>query len=209
MTNFYKIVSGAALAALAAADAVPLIIDTDMGFDVDDVGAVCMANELMILGEANILAIVHDTGYKIGIGGVSSINHYYGHDSIPLGAYKGEFGRADDGTGSQNNYLSDIIRRFPGPVTDYDGVPTAVETYRKALVAADDKSVHIASLGMTTNLRDLLQSQGDSISSLTGVQLVEQKVKKVVWMDMMYNFGCAEHDTSDWLGDDAGCRGSA
>ena len=173
MTNFYKIVSSAALAAYAAADAVPLIIDTDMGFDVDDVGAVCMANELMTLGEANILAIVHDTGYKIGIGGVSSINHYYGHDSIPLGAYKGEFGRADDGTGYQNNYLSDIINRFPGPVRDYDDVPTAVETYRKALVAADDKSVNIASLGMTTNLRDLLQSQGDSISSLTGVELVQ------------------------------------
>ena len=100
MSTYYKVLSSAALAALAAADAVPLIIDTDMGFDVDDVGAVCMANELMLLGEANILAIVHDTGYKIGIGGVSAINHYYGHDSIPLGAYKGTFGRNDDGTGS-------------------------------------------------------------------------------------------------------------
>jgi hypothetical protein len=30
-----------------------------------------------------------------------------------------------------------------------------------------------------------------------------------VWMDGMYNFGCAEHDTFDWLGPDTGCRGSA
>lgn len=28
-------------------------------------------------------------------------------------------------------------------------------------------------------------------------------------MDMMYNFGCAEHDSKDWLGPDTGCRGSA
>jgi hypothetical protein len=28
-------------------------------------------------------------------------------------------------------------------------------------------------------------------------------------MDGMYNFGCAEHDTYDWLGDDVGCKGAA
>ena len=97
MPNFCKILSQIVLVAFAAADPVPLIIDTDLGFDVDDFGAVCIANELMIRGEANILAIVHNTGYKLGIAGVSSINHYYGHDFIPLGAYKGEFGKYDDG----------------------------------------------------------------------------------------------------------------
>ena len=90
MRNYFLF--STALAVFAAATPIPLIIDTDLGFDVDDVGAVCLANELMILGEANILAIVTDTGYKQSIGGVSSINHYYGHDSILLGAYKGTFG---------------------------------------------------------------------------------------------------------------------
>jgi len=28
-------------------------------------------------------------------------------------------------------------------------------------------------------------------------------------MDMMYNFGCAQAASSDWLGPDTGCRGSA
>ena len=102
-----------------------------------------------------------------------------------------------------------MISHFPGPVKDYDSVPTAVETYRRALVGAEDRSVTIASIGITTNIRDLLQSNGDSISPLTGKQLVEQKVKKVIWMDMMYNFGCAEVLTMDWLGGDAGCHGSA
>ena len=61
-----------------------------------------------------------------------------------------------------------MISTFPGPVTDYDGVPEAVETYRRALLAADDRSVHIASIGFTTNLGALLESEGDSISPLTG-----------------------------------------
>jgi inosine-uridine nucleoside N-ribohydrolase len=61
---------------------VPLIIDTDMGYDVDDVGAVCIANALVASQEADILAILHNVGYEKGIGGVSVINHYYGHDHI-------------------------------------------------------------------------------------------------------------------------------
>ena len=65
-----------------------------------------------------------------------------------------------------------MVKNFPGPVKDYDDVPEAVETYRRALAAADDRSVHIASIGITTNMRDLLLSQPDSISPLTGVELV-------------------------------------
>ena len=72
-------------------DVVKLIIDTDMGYDVDDVGAVCIANMLQDRGEAKILAIVHNTGFDLGVGAISSINHYYGHDDIPIGAYKGPF----------------------------------------------------------------------------------------------------------------------
>ena len=97
MSYFSKILSLTALAALAAAAPTPIIIDTDLGFDVDDTGAVCIANELMLRGEADILAIVHDTGYRLGVGGVSAVNHYYGHDSIPIGAYKGVFGQLDNG----------------------------------------------------------------------------------------------------------------
>ena len=75
----------------ARSDPVKLIIDTDMGFDVDDVGSVCMANALHDLGEVDILAIVHDTGFSKGVGAISSINNYYGHD-FTIGAYKGPFG---------------------------------------------------------------------------------------------------------------------
>lgn len=63
-----------------------------MGMDVDDVGSICIANALQDLGEAEILAIVHNTGFKLGVGPISSINNWYGHDDIPLGAYKGVFG---------------------------------------------------------------------------------------------------------------------
>ena len=80
------------LFAIVKSEPVKLIIDTDIGFDVDDVGSICIANALQDLGEAEILAVVHDTGFKHGVGAISSINNWYGHDDIPIGAYKGVFG---------------------------------------------------------------------------------------------------------------------
>ena len=73
---------------LVSSAGVPLIIDTDASFDVDDVVAVCMAHALMDRGEVDIKAIVHDAGIPEGIGAMSVLNHYYGHDDILLGAYK-------------------------------------------------------------------------------------------------------------------------
>ena len=77
---------------------VPLIIDTDASFDVDDVVAICVAHALADRGETKILAIMHDAGIPQGIGAVSVLNHWYGRDDILLGAYKGDFGK--DGNGN-------------------------------------------------------------------------------------------------------------
>jgi hypothetical protein len=65
------------------------------------------------------------------------------------------------------------------------------------------------SIGITTNMRDLLQSPPDEHSPLTGAELIARKVAQIVWMDGTYNFGCAQHTTFNWLGSDVGCRGSA
>ena len=48
---------------------------------------------LQDLGEAELLAVVHSTGYPTAIGAVSVINHFFGRDDILLGAFKGEFGK--------------------------------------------------------------------------------------------------------------------
>lgn len=88
-------------------------------------------------------------------------------------------------------------------------VPDAVSVYRKALAGQADNSVAIASIGITTNMRDLVLSSPDQYSKLNGHDLVAQKVNRVVWMDGMYNFGCAQHDSDNWLGPDTDCRGSA
>lgn len=197
----------------SAATLVPpqnIIIDTDMGFDVDDVGAVCLGNALQMEGHAKIIAIVHNTGCSIGIGGVSAINHFYGHDDdIILGAWKGRYGKNCDkhyeGTFGQDQYLSTVIRKTGGPIKNASMVMSGTDAYRKALSAALDGSVNIASIGMPTNIRDLLNSSADQFSSLSGQELVAKKVAKVVFMDGGYNFGCAAGN----IGPPYDCEGSA
>lgn len=162
-----------------ASAAVPIIIDTDMSFDVDDVGAVCMAHALHDLGEARLLAIGHSSGYPQGIGAASVLAHFYGHDDIPLGAYKGPFGlhvNRSEGwvTG---DYVPSLVKDWPSPVKHSDEVPDAVEVYRRALAAADDHSVVIVAIGFATNLAALLRSAVDDIVPLSGHDLVARKVR--------------------------------
>lgn len=56
---------------------VPLIIDSDMSFDVDDVGAACLAHALVDAGEVDLLATIFDTGYPHGVGMLSVIAEWY------------------------------------------------------------------------------------------------------------------------------------
>eukprot|EP01051_Picozoa_sp_SAG22_P012503 SAG22_NODE_1306_length_4792_cov_369.145962_5_plen_306_part_00 len=172
-----------ALAAAAAAKPpVPLIIDTDMSTDCDDVGALCLANALMTRGEADLIAVVHNTGLDTGVGAISAINQWYGRPHIPIGAYKGGYDK--DVRGS---YVDDLVRRFPsGGITNASEAPAALAVYRAALAKAADRSVWISSIGFTTNLQALLASGPDEASPLNGTALVAAKVAGLAWMGGRY-----------------------
>ena len=111
---------------------VKMIIDTDAGYAVDDMGALAIAHFLADQGEVDILATIHNTGFKLGIAVVNVINTYYGRQDIPLGAYKGPFGKE---FGAQNKYAEDLINSYPTDVKDYDDVPDAYDAYVKVLEA--------------------------------------------------------------------------
>lgn len=148
-----------------------------------------MAHALHDRHEARILAIMHDTGLPTGIAAASVLSHYYGHDEIPLGAYKGPFGRDREWGGQQwktGDYVPSLVRSFPAPVKSSRDVPEAVALYRRVLTDAADASVAIAAIGFATNLAALLRSPADATSPLTGLELVAKKVKTVVWQGGWY-----------------------
>ncbi|KAL1504359.1 hypothetical protein AB1Y20_010765 [Prymnesium parvum] len=185
---------------------VQLLIDTDLGFDVDDVGALAVAHHLQDIGACQLLAVVHNTGFFKGIGGVDVVNQHYGRGSATsplLGAYTGGWGGGASAQAAQDSYTSTLEAKYHPPVRSAAQVPSALLALTAALAAADDHSVVVASIGELTNLRELLRANAS---------LVERKVRRVVFMDGSYNFGCGDahgSGVSPWLGPTAACDGAA
>jgi inosine-uridine nucleoside N-ribohydrolase len=109
---------------------------------------------------------------------VNLINIYFGRDYLPIGAPKTE----GVNLGSNQHWADSIVALYLHSINATSEVPDAVEIYRKILSSQPDTSVTIVTVGFLTNISNLLKSGADSISPLTGKELVTQKVKKLVSM---------------------------
>lgn len=160
---------------------VNLIFDTDMAPDYDDVGALAILHAMADSNEVNILATVSSNKCETAIPCIDVINTYFGRPDIPLGAVKGE---AQDQTSWHKGlrWTDELPARYPHTMKSSSEAEDAVKVYRKVLSTQPDKSVTIVTVGFFTNLRNLLRSQPDEFSSLTGVELVKAKVKELVSM---------------------------
>jgi len=162
----------------AAPGNIAVILDTDIGPDYDDVGAVAILYAMASKGEVKILATVASNKYE-GIAGVLNVlNTYFKHPEMPIGVPKGN---AVDAKDSQH-WTDSILARYPHRILRNDEVPDAITMYRKILAAQPDHSVTIITTGFLTNMANLLQSPADGFSPLDGRQLVLQKVKLMVTM---------------------------
>jgi Inosine-uridine preferring nucleoside hydrolase len=155
---------------------VPVVLDTDMGSDVDDVGAVAVLHALANRGEAKILAMGVSIKNEWTPLCLDALNTYFHRPEIPLGVVKGPALR------DSSKYARQIAQEFPHALQSADSLPDAALLYRKILARQPDRSVVLISIGTLTNLRNLLQTQADESSPLSGVELVKQKVRAWVCM---------------------------
>ncbi|KAL7920776.1 Inosine/uridine-preferring nucleoside hydrolase domain-containing protein [Trichoderma austrokoningii] len=169
----------------------PIIIDTDLFSDVDDVGALTIANVLHNCGLADLRGVVINSPSYYGALGVSSLCTYFNNEDIPIAAFRP---LTNDAFFDKDNYLygeyvSKLAYNWPRKVKDSALTPTPVDLYRTILSSADDDSIHIISIGGLTNLANLLKSEGDHISHLSGPQLISAKVSELVVMGGQYPSG--------------------
>jgi len=165
---------------MASKRPVGLIIDTDIGGggcnDVDDVVAVAVGNALADNGEAELLAVVLNTAPINCAGAISVLNHYYGRDDTPIGAYDYNTVNATLEMQAPLPYVDMLVKDFESPIKNSTQVEDAVQVYRKVLSGEPDHSVSISSIGIHTNLAALLKSQPDQHSPLNGKELIALKV---------------------------------
>jgi len=157
---------------------VKIIFDTDLGPDYDDVGALAFLHAMADSGKAEILATVSSNKHELVAPSIDVINTYFGRSDLPVGAPKTE----GVNLGSSQHWADSIVAKYPHSIKSTSMVTNAVEVYRKTLNNQPDKSVTIVTVGFLTNLANLLKSGPDNISSLTGKELVDRKVKRLVSM---------------------------
>lgn len=149
-----------------------VIIETDMGNDIDDALALAVALKAANNNELELLAVgchkMSETPAKY----VDIVNTYYGQPQVEAAMSLTPVKE----TSSYTDYTQ--APSAMGFAESKGGVyPEPVALYRKILAEAEDGSITFVSLGFGTTLAQLLDSPADEISPLTGKELVAKKVR--------------------------------
>jgi inosine-uridine nucleoside N-ribohydrolase len=158
---------------------IPLIFDTDIGNDCDDVLAMGMIHSLQSRGLCELLAVTITKDHDQCAPFVDAINTFYSRGEIPIGVCRSgitpQQSRFTLMVGSKDGEQD----RYPHDLRSGKDAPDAVSVLRKTLAAQADGSVVIIQVGFSTNLANLLKSPPDDISPMPGRELAAKKVRLV------------------------------
>jgi Inosine-uridine preferring nucleoside hydrolase len=150
-----------------------IILDTDMGPDCDDVGALFILHGAIERGEATLLGTIGCVSADSIAPALDAINSWFGRPEIPVGTLK------DPGFLAGPHFTKEIAKRYPHKFRSGADYPDATALYRQLLAKEADGGVVILAIGPLRNLAHLLKSRPDSASPLDGVALVSKKVKRL------------------------------
>jgi hypothetical protein len=158
---------------------IPVIFDTDIDGDNDDVAAAAILHALADEGKVEILAMGVVSRHSYSPACLDAINTWYGRGEIPIGVYKG---KALVERGS--SYAKAVAERCSNDVGLSDKV---LGVYRRVLAGQPDGAVTMIAVGQMNNLVDLLASPADANSDLPGRELVRRKVAVLFVMAPYFN----------------------
>ena len=143
-----------------------ILFDTDITGDVDDVLALAMCHTLADRGACDLLGVTISKHHPLTASFVDAQNTFYGRPNLPIGVTRDLKAQQRESKylrlADSPDYLHDLQQNRDAR--------DAVELIQEILESQPDRSVTIVSVGIATNLANLLRSEG-------GVALVKQKVK--------------------------------
>jgi hypothetical protein len=177
---------------------VRIILDTDMGSDCDDAGALALLHAYADSGMAEIVGCIYSSGkVPYGAGIVEAINIYYGRPDIPIGAYHGdEVGDPVDKMTAEK--LARDTRAFGNRIIHNTDTDEQTRLNRRLLAKAEDHSITYITIGHTKGLYELLVSEPDEISPLSGYDLVLQKIDRWIALGALNAFNEGHYFVKDW-----------
>jgi len=152
-------------------NSISIILDTDIGPDCDDAGALALLHILAKDRPVRLLAVTNCTSNPYGNGAIDAINRAYGQYDIPIGMYDKPGFLCDE---ASEVYNKAICLGYENRFQYNQKAPRALDVLKTALQQAEDKAIVVA-IGPLNNLADLLRDA-------EGRHLVAQKVKLLVTM---------------------------
>ena len=160
---------------------VPLVIlDTNIGSSTDDLFALQMLHRYEDQGRSKLLGVVVDRMGEDYAILADVMDTYYVHGDVPIGLERKGISNPKVFIDYKNLYKhtnGNGEPLFHRTVSDYSALPDGWMLYRQLLASQPDHSVSICSIGFVSCLVQLLESQPDKFSPLSGVELVRSKVK--------------------------------
>lgn len=148
---------------------IPVIFDTDITGDVDDVLALAMLHSLEDRGVCKIVAVTISKEHPLAAPFVDAVNTFYGRPDIPIGICPTAPHRESRYLELAEEKNPDGSLRYPRDIGITAQPADALDLMKEVLGQAKDRSVVIIQVGLATNLARLLESEG-------GAALLSNKV---------------------------------
>ena len=175
-----------------------VILDTDMGSDCDDVGAMALLHHYADQGKVEILGVIYSSGkVPYGAGIVDAINVYYGRPDIPVGASH-DLSFGDPRDKMQAEKLAKDTAAYKNKIIHNKDATEQTALSRKLLVDSPDNSVTYITIGHTKGLYELLNSKPDKHSPMSGIELITKKVKRWVALGALGASNTEGKMVQDW-----------
>jgi hypothetical protein len=178
------LVTSPAATAVYAAEAPPpkappvkIIFDTDVGNDVDDVLALSVLHALQSRGDCELLAVTITKPDELAGPFVDAVNTFYSRPGIPIGYTHAGLKNEPSKFLPLAEVKDDGKPRYPHQLKRSSDAAAATHLLREILSRQPDHSVVLVQVGYFSNFAALLDTPGDTVSPLSGRDLVQQKVK--------------------------------
>jgi hypothetical protein len=166
-----------ALSATGYAEKPRILFDTDITGDVDDVLALAMCHTLADRGACQFLGVTVSKNNPLTASFVDAQNTFHGRPDLPVGVT-----RDMKAQHRESKYLNLAeSAEHPHDLKRNEDAREAVELIHELLNAQPDRSVTIISVGIASNMANLLKSAG-------GIDLVKRKVKTLSIMAGSFAF---------------------
>ena len=149
------------------------IFGTDWWTDCDDLAAMRILLRSHKKGEIKLLGVGVNASMEYSAASVDGFMSLEGVKDIPIGI-------DSDGTDFEGTHFKyqKTLSEHCVKYRKNEDAEVAVRLYRRLIAESRDK-VEIIEVGFLQVFADLLESEADDISPLTGIQLVREKVRKV------------------------------